>query len=93
MSAGSGGVTRALRVHPGLRAANLLAGGPEPGAGPLPAQLPAGVADGVLQPRHGALRGRRAAHSADLGLHGQLALHRLLPDRGLRHQPGEHVAG
>lgn len=89
---GPGGVTRALCVHSGLRPAHLLAGRPQRGSGTFPAQLPAGVADGVLQQGHGSVRGRRAAHPADLGLHGQLPVHRLLPDGRLRHQHGEHVA-
>lgn len=91
--AGPRGASGALRLHPGLRVAHLLAGGPERGAGALPAQLPAGVADGLLQQVHGAVRGRRVTHPADLGLHGQRALHRLLPDGRLRHQHAEHVAG
>lgn len=91
--AGPRGASGALRLHPGLRVAHLLAGGPERGARALPAQLPAGVADGVLQQVHGAVCGRRPAHAADLSLHGQLALHCLLPDRRLRHQHAEHVAG
>lgn len=84
--AGPGGVTGALRVHLDLQPAHLLAGRAERGPGPLPPQLPAGLADGLLQPDHGSVRGRLPAHPADLGLHGQLPVHRLLPDRGFRHQ-------
>lgn len=84
--AGPGGVTGTLCVHLDLQPAHLLAGRAQRGRRPLPPQLPAGVADGVLQPSHGAVCGCLPAHPADLSLHGQRLVHRLLPDRRLCHQ-------
>lgn len=89
---GFGGVTRTLCVHFGLRSAHLLAGWAERGSRPIPAQLHAGVADGVLQPIHGSVCSGCTAHPADLGLHGQLFVHRLLFDGRFCHQSGEYVA-
>lgn len=91
-TSGPRGATWALCVHLGVRPAHLLAGRAQRGSGALPAQLRARVADGLLQPGHGSVCGRCAAHPADLSLHGKCPVHRLLFDGRLCHQPGEHVA-
>lgn len=89
---GPGRVTRTLCLHTGVQPANLLASRPERLTRPLPAQLHAGVADGVLQPLHGIVCSSFVAHASDLLLHGEFPFHCVLSDWWLCYQFGQHVA-
>ncbi|XP_068089113.1 ATP-binding cassette sub-family G member 8 isoform X3 [Hyperolius riggenbachi] len=83
------GAPRAHDLHHFLCGPHILAGQPQPPARELPAELPAAVAGGVLQPGYGHVDVRTAAHHADVFLRCQRHLHGFLSDRGIYHQAGK----